>query len=1417
MLRNPFLLFLLITLIYSCNNNNRDEILERKKNKKKSIVVGDAKFDGPEKYMYYHAAVKHGNINLSEPSIHKQYRPGYKDIELDKALRRIKNNSAFTNRSLTEEDLSFSNYAKDNAVFTERGPYNVPGRTRGLIVDASDPSGNTWITGSIGGGLWKTTDEGVTWNSISNDMDNLAISWIAQSSSKPSTIYVGTGEEWVRNLDAIGGAGIYKSTNSGETWTNISPRDDQGYVNLEFSNISRVIVDPDNSDIVLVSTYGSRNTGSRIYRSDDGGLTWSERYFIASGQSTTGVQQIISAPNDFSIQYAAVNGIGVLRSVDGGISWSNPGGIGLAAGVSYDNADGIIDASAGGSFDRIELAVSHQNPNTVYGAIVGINASYLRVSYDGGTTWNLLRNDDNTEDDWLNNLGWWGNTITLNPFNDSIVYYGSQDAAKARVLPDAGTKFSGTTTKVTFSNSSQYFDLVNIWGGSALGSGTEWADNSENPQIVDVEIRFGTNKTQKAYRFSVPEGSTFGVPHADYTYQDVVEVPFEVWNISADPEEQLTVSFRDNNNDGKFNLVSDYTESREYIFPQNVKYDPNMQQSDINGDGTPENASSTYGQLYKSMYLIWPHLQAGKFWSDVGVPEASIKIESIAADYSTLKKSEQLVTNYYGNGGDATVNRNVHVDHHKFGSIIDSEADSTFRVYLTTDGGVYNTVSGKDPGSNGDFKQAGVTNNSTWFTPAGGYNTTTFYGADKITGVDSYIGGAQDNGTFASLDDPNSSATTNYNYLLGGDGFEVVAHFTDPDKMFGCSQFNYCWYTHDGGSTWRNAGGQFLGNGPFVSRNSTSYQLPDFLVTVDDLGVNISEDFGETWNHTSIAGFGNTFWSGVDVEVSLANPRYIWAGGRMGTTGDIFVSADYGQSFTAVNDFANVGVISGLYSHPTEDSTAYVLFGFKNYAKIIETKDLGQTWNDISGFNGSDFSTTGFPDVAVYSFLVMPHDTNIMWAGTEIGLFESTDRGQSWHKVVSDLPNVNIWDMKIKDQGQVVLSTYGRGIWTATLDDLKSFVPKPVTLPPTILEASQSDREDAYEINLKVDLTSVYDSLEIYANDVNKGTFFDTDPVGERDYMIGVDDFGDYDLKAVGYENGLQYPSKVFEVIVNPVLAPRTEYSTTFSDLVGDEFYLDRFRIGTQGGFEGRQLHTEHPYASAVSQGIGNNQGYSLVAMLNIPIIVTDFTPSIRFNEIAIVETGTSGTSYGDYEFWDYVIVEASKDGSYWKEIVDGYDADAHADWRSAYNSGAFGSPDLIKDRQINFKPHFNEGDTVKVRFRLYSDPLTVGWGWMIDDLYIQKETPVVQGIEYTKLDENISVFPNPTVGEFSIKFNETWRGDVRCQITDIFGRPIYSNILDNRNGSSSHEIDISSRNDGLYLIQLVQGDKKSMFKLIKE
>ena len=83
--------------------------------------------------------------------------------------------------------------------------------------------------------------------------------------------------------------------------------------------------------------------------------------------------------------------------------------------------------------------------------------------------------------------------------------------------------------------------------------------------------------------------------------------------------------------------------------------------------------------------------------------------------------------------------------------------------------------------------------------------------------------------------------------------------------------------------------------------------------------------------------------------------------------------------------------------------------------------------------------------------------------------------------------------MKIKDQGQVVFATHGRGIWTATLDDLKDFVPNPTTIPPVMLEGYQTDNKDIYEISAKVDLKSAYDSLSIKANGVFRATYFDTE------------------------------------------------------------------------------------------------------------------------------------------------------------------------------------------------------------------------------------------------------------------------------------------------------------------------------------
>ena len=1397
-----FIVFILLISFISCNKtNNNSENQSDISFKKKSIVVGDAKYDGPEKIAYYHAAIRHGDVDINKPSRFKKYKSGYRDVEYNKLISARKNLLRSGSSSNLEEDnnLKYSTYAEENAVFVERGPNNVPGRTRSIVVDETDSSGNTWYAAAVGGGVWKTVDQGASWTELSNDLTNIAVSSIANSKSNPNVLYVGTGESWVGNLDAIDGNGIYKSTNGGLNWINVSTKDGD-YIDNRFTNVSRVVADPNNSDIVVITTYGGFGDGhGYIFKSSDGGSNWSQ-----VRKSENRIQQIVSAPSDFNTLYAAVRGYGILKSSDAGTTWTNPGNLGLSGDLAYDNADGIYGES-GGSFARLEIAVSHQNPNTVFAAIVDNSVgSVLKVSYDGGQTFDLFNNEDGTADTWLNTQGWYDNVITVHPFNDSIVYYGGIDFYKATLLPNAGISFNGSSTFVTEENTGSFLNLVNIWGGKSVGSGDEWANGADNPDLVDVEVRYGPGKSQKAYRFSVPEGSTSGVAHSAYKYEDVVEVPFEVWDILADPPRQITVSFRDNKNDGAFNIIEDYTESREYIFPQITPYDSTMTQTEISKNG---------GQLYKSLYLIWPYLVENATWEPNNLPNSSLKIESKDFTYEVKKKNFVHITDGYDDID--SKNNNVHVDHHFLGTIVDDSVN--FRILHGGDGGVAWSISSPDPGIN----------DSEFSVSLNGYNTNQAYGADKVKGFDQYFKGSQDNGTWLSKRSENASKSSDYTFEIGGDGFEVITHYSDSNKMMGGAQGNYFFRTLDGGDSWGYVANGFIGSDPFISRLSTSYQDPEVVFAVTSSGVMKTINFGETWDLKSIAGTWNgSFWSGTDVEVSLANPRFVWAGGQMGNGGEIFVSSDWGETFDPVPGFANMGTSTGLYSHPTEDSTAYVLFGMADAAKVIETKDLGQTWEDLTGLhlNVSGESSNGFPDVAVYSFLVMPHNTNIMWAGTDIGLVESIDAGESWKIVNSNLPKVSIWDMKLKDQGQIVLATHGRGVWTAYIDELKDYLPNPATLPPLLNNVYQLDVDDKYAVVSKIFLKSVYDSLQIKSDGTLVGTYYDANEVVEKTYEFDVPDQGNYTIQAFGFKDGVEYPSNQLEVTVNPVLEPRTEFSTTFSDLVGDEFALDGFRIGIQGGFDGRLLNSDHPYSSGVD--LGYSDGYSLTAMLNIPIIITDFTPSIKFKEVVIVEPGTA--AYPSPNFYDYVIVEASKDGGVtWLRLINGYDSDECipgsggdcTSWTQAYNTGANGNSNLFKTREIGFtdRGSFQKGDTVKVRFRLFSDDLTVAWGWGIDDLYIQKETPVVQGIEFTKLEKNISIFPNPTDGLFKVNFNDTWKGEINLQLVDIFGRAVLSRNINNIIGTSSHEFDISNKIDGVYIVQLIQGDKKTMKKIIKE
>jgi hypothetical protein len=157
----------------------------------------------------------------------------------------------------------------------ERGPNNIAGRTRAILIDAKDASGNTVLAAGVSGGIWKTTNfksANPTWTPVAESMGSTAVCALAQNPSKPDTIYAGTGEGWFNN-DAVRGNGIWKSVNDGATWNQIAFTDSANIAH-NFDFIQDLVVT--SSNILLATSRPSVycNVGG-VLRTTDGGKTWS--------------------------------------------------------------------------------------------------------------------------------------------------------------------------------------------------------------------------------------------------------------------------------------------------------------------------------------------------------------------------------------------------------------------------------------------------------------------------------------------------------------------------------------------------------------------------------------------------------------------------------------------------------------------------------------------------------------------------------------------------------------------------------------------------------------------------------------------------------------------------------------------------------------------------------------------------------------------------------------------------------------------------------------------------------------------------------------------------------------------------------------------------------------------------------------
>lgn len=286
------------------------------------------------------------------------------------------------------------------------GPYRAG---RSVAVAGHTDLPNTYYTGFTGGGVYKTTNGGQTWINVSDGYFKTgSVGALAVAPSDYNVVYAGMGETCIRgNMSA--GDGVYRSTDGGKTWEHV------GLGNTHF--IGEIVVHPDNPDIAWVAALGHAfgtegNTERGVYKTTDGGESWEK---VLYNNPHTGAVDVEIDPNNPRILYASLweayrnpwkmssggPGSGLYRSTDGGETWTN---ISTRPGMPK------------GLMGKIGVAVSPHNSDRVWAIIESNNGGVFR-SDDGGESWSRINSDRS-----LRQRAWYYTHITAGSENQNEVY-----------------------------------------------------------------------------------------------------------------------------------------------------------------------------------------------------------------------------------------------------------------------------------------------------------------------------------------------------------------------------------------------------------------------------------------------------------------------------------------------------------------------------------------------------------------------------------------------------------------------------------------------------------------------------------------------------------------------------------------------------------------------------------------------------------------------------------------------------------------------------------------------------------------------------------------------------------------------------------------------------------------------------------
>ena len=360
------------------------------------------------------------------------------------------------------------------------GPAGMSGRI--TAIDAVVSNRNIIYAGSASGGLWKTTNTGITWEPLFDKESVLSIGAIAIQQDNPAVIWVGTGEGNPRN-SLNGGNGIYKSLDGGKTWKRSG---------LEKTrNIHRIIIDPKNPNTVYVGAIGSPwgdHPERGVFKTTDGGLTWERILFVNERTGTSEMVMDPSNPNKLLVSMwehrrqpwtfkSGGAGSGLYITWDGGKNWKKLG-----------TKEGLPEGELG----RMGLAIARSKPDVIY-ALIESKKNALYKTVDGGNKWEVA-NDKAGE---IGDRPFYYWEMYVDPQNENRLY----------------SIFSGVN--ISEDGGKSFRSLMSSWGGVHPDHHAWWIDPNDPSFLIDGNDG-GLNISQdmgKSWRFAenLPVGQFYHV------------------------------------------------------------------------------------------------------------------------------------------------------------------------------------------------------------------------------------------------------------------------------------------------------------------------------------------------------------------------------------------------------------------------------------------------------------------------------------------------------------------------------------------------------------------------------------------------------------------------------------------------------------------------------------------------------------------------------------------------------------------------------------------------------------------------------------------------------------------------------------------------------------------------------------------